>query len=63
MGSTIYSPLAGGVLTGKYLNGVEENSRYATGVGTFPKQRIQSLLDPSLTKEKVEALKNLQPIA
>ena len=28
MGSTIYSPLAGGLLTGKYNNGIPEGSRY-----------------------------------
>ncbi len=29
MGTTIWSPLAGGLLTGKYLNGVDDpNSRY-----------------------------------
>jgi aryl-alcohol dehydrogenase-like predicted oxidoreductase len=28
MGSTIWSPLAGGVLTGKYNNGIPEGSRY-----------------------------------
>ncbi len=27
MGSTIFSPLAGGVLTGKYNNGIPEGSR------------------------------------
>ena len=27
MGSTIYSPLAGGLLTGKYNNGVPEGTR------------------------------------
>jgi len=29
MGSTIYSPLAGGFLTGKHINGIDENSRVA----------------------------------
>lgn len=28
LGTTVWSPLAGGVLTGKYNNGIPENSRY-----------------------------------
>ena len=28
LGSTIFSPLAGGVLTGKYNNGIPEGSRF-----------------------------------
>jgi voltage-dependent potassium channel beta subunit len=29
MGTTIWSPLASGILTGKYLNGIEEGSRFS----------------------------------
>ena len=42
MGSTIWSPLAGGYLTGKYLAGTEANYRSETGVGTFPKPLIRA---------------------
>ena len=30
MGTTIWSPLAGGIITGKYLNGIPEDSRIGT---------------------------------
>lgn len=36
-GTTIYSPLAGGFLTGKYLNGVPENSRCGKDNGWLSK--------------------------
>ncbi len=42
MGTTIWSPLAGGFLTGKYLAGTEANYRAVTGVGTFPKERTKA---------------------
>ena len=29
-GTTVWSPLAGGMLTGKYLNGIPEDSRVKT---------------------------------
>ena len=34
-GSTIWSPLASGILTGKYDNGIPEDSRFATNKAFF----------------------------
>ncbi|KAJ1306816.1 hypothetical protein OPQ81_007802 [Rhizoctonia solani] len=41
-GTTIWSPLASGILTGKYNNGVPEGSRFATNADFF-KTRIEGL--------------------
>lgn len=32
-GTTVWSPLAGGMLTGKYLEGIPEDSRATTALG------------------------------
>ncbi|CCO28460.1 Putative voltage-gated potassium channel subunit beta AltName: Full=K(+) channel subunit beta [Rhizoctonia solani AG-1 IB] len=41
-GTTIWSPLASGILTGKYNNGIPEGSRFATNADFF-KSRIEGL--------------------
>jgi aryl-alcohol dehydrogenase-like predicted oxidoreductase len=38
-GTTIYSPLCGGLLTGKYLDGIPENSRCGKDNGWLKKER------------------------
>lgn len=54
-GTTIWSPLASGILTGKYNNGIPEESRMALkGYGWLRKQ---------LTPDKIERVKKLEPIA
>lgn len=63
MGSTIWSPLAGGYLTGKYLEGIMENSRRATGVGTFPKPLIEMQFKTRDTEENNQKLKKLGDVA
>ncbi|KAF8677475.1 Voltage-gated potassium channel beta-2 subunit [Rhizoctonia solani] len=50
-GTTIWSPLASGILTGKYNNGIPEGSRFATNADFF-KTRIEGL-------SKEEGLKTL----
>jgi aryl-alcohol dehydrogenase-like predicted oxidoreductase len=45
-GTTIYSPLAGGLLTGKYNDGVPEDSRMNQGLGWIPKAVTESLYQP-----------------
>lgn len=42
MGTTIWSPLASGILTGKYDNGIPEDSRFATNKEFF-KDSVQKL--------------------
>ena len=54
MGCIVFSPLAQGLLTNKYLNGIPEDSRAAK----------HTSLDPdSITPAKVEKVKKLNEIA
>jgi aryl-alcohol dehydrogenase-like predicted oxidoreductase len=56
LGTTIWSPLAAGLLTGKYNNGIPEGSRLAIeGFGW--------LKDKQLSDERIEKVKQLEPIA
>ncbi|NOY56042.1 MAG: aldo/keto reductase [Actinobacteria bacterium] len=54
MGMVVWSPLAGGMLTGKYDDGFPEGSRYA---------RDEELKDWMYTEERREKAKALKPIA
>jgi len=56
LGTTIWSPLKYGILSGKYLDGTPKDSRLAHG--TQGKQRIIDSLTPS-TLEKVKKLKGI----
>jgi len=53
MGTTIWSPLASGILSGKYEHGVPKDSRLAK----------ESWLIPTHFREQIEKVKNLTPIA
>ncbi len=53
LGTTIWSPLASGVLTGKYNRGIPAGSRL----------EAESWLQKALTPERVAAVEALQPIA
>jgi len=53
-GSIVFSPLAQGLLTNKYLNGIPENSRMT---------RKGSLKETALTPQRLEQLKQLNRIA
>ncbi|MBT2558361.1 L-glyceraldehyde 3-phosphate reductase [Hymenobacter sp. ISL-91] len=55
VGSIAYSPLAQGLLTGKYLQGIPADSRVAKGVGF--------LTEGNLTKERLTQIKNLNELA
>ena len=55
VGSIVFQPLAGGLLTGKYLNGIPEDSRM--------KKDGRFLKPESLTEEKLEKIRALQEIA
>jgi voltage-dependent potassium channel beta subunit len=55
-GTTIWSPLASGLLTGKYNNGIPEDSRMALS-------DFQWLRDASLVPERLEQVKALVPLA
>lgn len=56
LGTTIWSPLASGLLTGKYNNGVPEGSRFAI-------EKYGWLRDNILQPEKIEKVKQLVKIA
>ena len=55
-GSTIWSPLASGVLTGKYDDGVPEGSR-------FSQKQYEWLKDKMVTKDLIAKVKEFEPIA
>ncbi|GAA5989339.1 hypothetical protein JCM10908_001266 [Rhodotorula pacifica] len=60
-GTTIWSPLAGGYLSGKYLNGIPENSRFKTNP-EFYQDRIKQLESPEGKKEQ-EKIRKLEAIS
>ena len=55
VGCIAFSPLAGGVLTDRYLQGIPEDSRAASG--------SKFLSESQLTQEKMEKVRQLQAIA
>lgn len=60
-GTTIWSPLASGLLTGKYNDGIPEGSRFATNTAFF-ENTIKSLQTDE-GKAKIEKVKKLTKIA
>lgn len=60
-GTTIWSPLASGLLTGKYNNGIPQGSRFDTNAAAFT-DTIKSLESPE-GKAKIEKVKSLTKIA
>jgi voltage-dependent potassium channel beta subunit len=56
LGTTIWSPLAAGLLTGKYNNGIPEGSRLAIEGFDWLKERL-------MVQEKIEKVKQLQALA
>jgi aryl-alcohol dehydrogenase-like predicted oxidoreductase len=56
MGSTIWSPLASGLLTGKYNNGIPSGSRMSIPGFDWLKEKV-------IVGENIEKVKKLKPIA
>jgi len=56
LGTTVWSPLASGLLTGKYNDGIPENSRLAT-------EGYEWLQDEVLKKERLEKVRRLTEVA
>lgn len=56
LGTTIWSPLASGLLTGKYNNGIPEGSRLTIEGFDWLKERL-------IMEEKIEKVKQLQQLA
>ncbi|KAF4344005.1 potassium channel beta subunit [Fusarium beomiforme] len=60
-GTTIWSPLASGLLTGKYNNGIPEDSRFATNKAFF--ENTVNELQTEAGKAKIEKVKKLSEVA
>lgn len=60
--STIWSPLDSGMLTGKYNDGIPQDSRYHHNLGGAMDERIKELESPE-GKAKIEKVKKLTKIA
>jgi aryl-alcohol dehydrogenase-like predicted oxidoreductase len=60
-GTTIWSPLASGLLTGKYNDGIPEDSRFATNKAFF-ENTVKELKSPA-GQAKIEKVKKLTAIA
>ena len=60
-GTTIWSPLASGLLTGKYNDGIPEDSRFATNKSFF--EGSVKALQTEEGKAKIEKVKGLTKIA
>ena len=60
-GTTIWSPLASGLLTGKYDEGIPEGSRFDSNKGFF--ENTIKELDSDEGKLKLEKVKRLRGIA
>ena len=60
MGTTIWSPLASGALTGKYLDGILEGSRATLNGYEWLKQHM---IDSERGQARMDKLRNLKPIA
>jgi aryl-alcohol dehydrogenase-like predicted oxidoreductase len=60
-GTTIWSPLASGLLTGKYNDGIPEDSRFATNKAFF--ESTIKELQSDAGKAKIEKVKKLTAIA
>ncbi|MFY0252814.1 potassium channel beta subunit family protein [Chitinophaga sp. 30R24] len=56
LGTTIWSPLASGLLTGKYNSGIPEGSRLGL-------EGFEWLKDKTLAQEKIEKVKRLEKVA
>jgi len=61
LGTTIWSPLASGLLTGKYNDGIPDDSRYATNKEFFANSA--NALQTEEGKAKIEKVKKLTKIA
>jgi aryl-alcohol dehydrogenase-like predicted oxidoreductase len=56
LGTTIWSPLASGLLTGKYNNGIPENSRLALPEMSWLKDKV-------IAEDKIKKVKELSELA
>lgn len=62
LGLTIFSPLKTGILTGKYNEGIPDDSRYGNAKDPFSSNKAKSYGDETWLKD-IENTRKLQPIA
>jgi len=62
MGSTVWSPLAGGLLTGKYNNGEATEGRFASLEG-MPARTFKKLFAPETKEKGIKMLTELEALA
>lgn len=62
LGLTVWSPLAGGLLTGKYINGIPDDSRIATSKDPFI-QSVKARVGTEEWNKEQESVKQLIRIA
>jgi aryl-alcohol dehydrogenase-like predicted oxidoreductase len=62
LGTTIWSPLAGGILTGKYSTGIPEGSRLSSAA-PFVQNVLKKSFDTPEGRAKVERAEKIKPIA
>lgn len=62
LGLTIFSPLSSGILTGKYNDGIPEDSRFGTSKDPFAVGMSKRFGDETW-KKNIEIVKNLKPVA
>ena len=62
LGLTIFSPLKTGILTGKYNDGIPEDSRIATATDNFTKSQKQNYGNAAWQKD-IEQTRKLKPVA
>ena len=62
LGLTIFSPLKAGILSGKYNDGIPEDSRIAKAADGFTKSQRESYGDPEWQKTLAQ-VKKLKPVA
>ena len=63
IGTTVWSALAGGLLTGKYNNGIPEGSRYANQSSAVFYKEILNTMDEGEGRKRLDKVKELSDFA
>lgn len=62
MGLTVFSPMKGGILSGKYNDGIPNDSRLANANDSYTKELVKKVGDEAW-KKQVETVRRLKPTA
>jgi len=63
IGTAVYSPLAGGYLTGKYLDSIPDDSRYKVKMPKYLPGFVKPCNDKYASGDKPEKIRDLQKLA